>query len=233
MAGFNKRVETFAEALEGLTDGMTIVVGGFGLCGIPENLIARVQAMGVKGLTVISNNCGVDDFGLGLLLKERQIRRMIASYVGENAEFERQLLSGQLEVELTPQGTLAERIRAGGAGIPAFYTATGYGTSVAEGKEVREFNGRHYILEEAITADFALVKGWKADWYGNVVYHHTAQNFNPTVAAAARTTVVEVEEIVAPGTFEPSTIHTPGIYVDRLIRGRSEKRIEKLTTRMA
>lgn len=233
MAGFDKRVDTYEEALEGLTDGMTIVVGGFGLCGIPENLIARVCAMGVKGLTVVSNNCGVDDFGLGLLLKERQIKRMIASYVGENAEFERQLLSRELEVELTPQGTLAERIRAGGAGIPAFYTATGYGTPVAEGKEVRVFKGRQYILEEAITADYALVKGWKADWYGNVVYRNTAQNFNPAAAMAARTTVVEVEEIVAPGALDPSAIHTPGIYVDRLIRGRFEKRIEKVTSRAA
>jgi 3-oxoacid CoA-transferase subunit A len=231
MAGFDKRVGTYEAALADLADGMTIIVGGFGLCGIPENLIAQVRAMGVKGLTVVSNNCGVDDFGLGLLLKERQIRRMIASYVGENAEFERQLLSGELEVELTPQGTLAERIRAGGAGIPAFYTATGYGTPVAEGKEVREFKGRNFILEQAITADFALVKGWKADWYGNVVYRHTAQNFNPAAATAARTTVVEVEEIVAPGAIEPSMIHTPGIYVDRLIQGRFEKRIEKITTR--
>ena len=230
MAGFDKRVDTYEQALEGLTDGMTMVVGGFGLCGIPENLIARVRAMGVKGLTVVSNNCGVDDFGLGLLLKERQIKRMIASYVGENAEFERQLLSGELEVELTPQGTLAERIRAGGAGIPAFYTATGYGTPIAEGKEVRVFKGRRYILEEAITAEFALVKGWKADWYGNVIYRHTAQNFNPAAATAARTTVVEVEEIVEPGALEPATIHTPGIYVDRVIRGRFEKRIEKITT---
>lgn len=231
MAGFDKRVGSYEEALAGLADGMTIVSGGFGLCGIPENLIAQVQRLGVRGLTVVSNNCGVDDFGLGLLLKERQISKMIASYVGENAEFERQLLSGELEVELTPQGTLAEKIRAGGAGIPAFYTATGYGTPVGDGKEVREFKGRKYILEEAITADFALVKGWKADWYGNVIYRHTAQNFNPAAAMAGRLTVVEVEEIVAPGTLEPSQIHTPGIYVDRLIQGRFEKRIEKLTVR--
>lgn len=233
MAGFDKRIDSYEQALEGLTDGMTIIAGGFGLCGIPENLIARVRAMGVKELTVVSNNCGVDDFGLGLLLKDRQIKRMIASYVGENAEFERQLLSGELEVELTPQGTLAERIRAGGAGIPAFYTATGYGTPISGGKEVREFKGRRYILEEAITADFALVKGWRADWYGNVVYRHTAQNFNPAAAMAARTTVVEVEEIVAPGSLEPSMIHTPGIYVDRLIQGHFAKRIEKITTRIA
>lgn len=233
MAGFDKRIDTYEKALEGLTDGMTLIVGGFGLCGIPENLIAQVRAMGVKGLTVVSNNCGVDDFGLGLLLKERQISRMIASYVGENAEFERQLLSGELEVELTPQGTLAERIRAGGAGIAAFYTATGYGTPIAEGKEVREFNGRRYILEQAITADFALVKGWKSDWYGNTVYRHTARNFNPAAATAARTTVMEVEEIVEPGSLAPDVIDTPGIYVHRLIQGRYEKRIEKITTRAA
>jgi 3-oxoacid CoA-transferase subunit A len=190
MAGFDKRVASYEAALAGLSDGMTVVAGGFGLCGIPENLIAQVCTMGVKALTVVSNNCGVDDFGLGLLLKDRQIKKMIASYVGENAEFERQLLSGELEVELTPQGTLAERIRAGGAGIPAFYTATGYGTPVGEGKEAREFKGRKYILEEAIVADFALVKGWKADWYGNVIYRDTAQNFNPAAATAGRITVV-------------------------------------------
>lgn len=233
MAGFDKRVGSYEEALAGLTNGMTIVAGGFGLCGVPENLIAHIRKLGVKGLTVVSNNCGVDDFGLGVLLKDRQIRKMIASYVGENAEFERQLLSGELEVELTPQGTLAEKMRAGGAGIPAFYTATGYGTPVGEGKEVREFSGRNYILEESITADFAIVKGWKADWYGNVVYRHTAQNFNPVAATAGKITVVEVEEIVAPGTLDPSQIHTPGIYVDRLIQGRFEKRIEKLTVRTA
>ena len=233
MAGFDKRVGSYDAALAGLTHGMTLVAGGFGLCGIPENLIAQIRTMGVKGLTVVSNNCGVDDFGLGLLLKHRQIKKMIASYVGENAEFERQLLSGELEVELTPQGTLAEKIRAGGAGIPAFYTATGYGTPVGEGKEVREFRGRHYILEQSITADFAIVKGWKADWYGNIVYRHTAQNFNPAVATAGRITVAEVEEIVEPGALEPGQIHTPGIYVDRLIQSRFEKRIEKLTVRAA
>ncbi|HMN43800.1 MAG TPA: CoA transferase subunit A [Povalibacter sp.] len=233
MAGFDKRVDSYEAALAGLTDNMTVIAGGFGLCGIPENLIAQIRRLGVKGLTVVSNNCGVDDFGLGVLLKDRQIRKMIASYVGENAEFERQLLSGELEVELTPQGTLAEKIRAGGAGIPAFFTATGYGTPVGENKEVREFNGRRYILEQSITADFAIVKGWKADWYGNVVYRHTAQNFNPAAATAGRITVVEVEEIVPPGQLEPSQIHTPGIYVDRLIQGRFEKRIEKRTTRAA
>ncbi|WP_349618510.1 CoA transferase subunit A [Azotobacter salinestris] len=231
MAGLDKRVNTYEEALAGLTDGMTVLAGGFGLCGIPENLIAEIRRRQVKGLTVVSNNCGIDGFGLGVLLEDRQIRRMIASYVGENALFERQLLDGELEVELTPQGTLAEKLRAGGAGIPAFYTATGYGTPVAEGKEVREFNGRRYILEEAISGDFAIVKGWKADHFGNVVYRHTAQNFNPVVASAGRITVVEVEEIVAPGELEPSQIHTLGIYVDRVILGRFEKRIEKRTVR--
>jgi len=233
MAGFDKRVGTYEEALVGLSDGMTLVVGGFGLCGIPENLIAQIRQMGVKDLTVVSNNCGVDGFGLGLLLETRQIRKVIASYVGENAEFERQLLAGEIEVVLTPQGTLAEKMRAGGAGIPAFFTATGYGTPVGEGKEVRDFKGRHYILEEAITADFAIVKGWKADWYGNVVYRHTAQNFNSPAATAGRVTVVEVEEIVKPGALDPNHIHTPGIYVDRLIQGRFEKRIERRTVRAA
>jgi len=231
MAGLDKRVKTYAEALAGLTDGMTVLAGGFGLCGIPENLIAEIRRQQVKGLTVVSNNCGIDGFGLGVLLEDRQIRKMIASYVGENALFERQLLDGELEVELTPQGTLAEKLRAGGAGIPAFYTATGYGTPVADGKEVREIRGKHYILEEAITGDFAIVKGWKADHFGNVVYRHTAQNFNPVVAAAGKITVVEVEEIVAPGELEPSQIHTPGIYVDRVILGHFEKRIEKRTVR--
>jgi 3-oxoacid CoA-transferase subunit A len=231
MAGFDKRVGSYEEAMAGLTDNMTLVAGGFGLCGIPENLIVQVNKMGVRGLTVISNNCGIDDFGLGILLKTHQIKKMMASYVGENAEFERQLLSGELEVELIPQGTLAEKIRAGGAGIPAFFTATGYGTPIGANKEVREFNGRNYILEESLTADFAIVKGWKADWYGNVIYRHTAQNFNPAVATAGRVTVVEVEEIVEPGKLEPSQIHTPGIYVDRLIQSTFEKRIEQRTTR--
>lgn len=231
MAGLDKRVATYEEALDGLTDGMTVLSGGFGLCGVPENLIAEIHRRNVTGLTVVSNNCGVDGFGLGVLLEKRQIRKMIASYVGENALFERQLLDGELEVELTPQGTLAEKMRAGGAGIPAFYTATGYGTQVADGKESRAFAGRHYILEEAITGDFAIVKGWKADRFGNVVYRHTAQNFNPVVAMAGKVTVVEVEEIVEPGELEPSQIHTPGIFVDRLIQGRFEKRIEKRTLR--
>ena len=231
MAGFDKRVSSYAEALEGLQDGMTVLAGGFGLCGIPENLIEEIKRKGTRDLTVVSNNCGIDGFGLGLLLEDRQIRKMIASYVGENALFERQLLDGELEVELTPQGTLAEKMRAGGAGIPAFYTATGYGTPIAEGKEVREFNGRHYILEEAIRGDFAIVKAWKADHFGNLVYRHTAQNFNPLAAAAGRITVVEVEEIVEPGELDPAQIHTPGIYVDRLICGIFEKRIEKRTVR--
>ncbi len=231
MSGFDKVVGSYEEALAGLTDGMTIIAGGFGLCGIPEGLIAQIKTMGTRGLTVVSNNAGVDGFGLGLLLEARQIKKMIASYVGENALFEQQLLSGELEVELTPQGTLAEKMRAGGAGIPAFFTATGYGTPVGEGKEVREFNGRHYILEESITGDFAIVKGWKADRFGNVVYRHTAQNFNPMAATAGKITVVEVEEIVEPGELEPSQIHTPGIYVNRVIQGTFEKRIEQRTVR--
>ena len=229
MAGLDKRVATYHEALEGLTSEMTILAGGFGLCGIPENLIAEVSHRGVTGLTVVSNNCGVDGFGLGVLLETRQIRKVVASYVGENALFEKQVLNGELEVILTPQGTLAEQLRAGGAGIPAFFTATGYGTPVAEGKEVREFNGRPYIMEQAITGDFALVKGWKADWYGNVIYRHTAQNFNPLMAAAGKITVVEVEEIVPPGELEPATIHTPGIFVNRVIQGKFEKLIEQRT----
>ena len=222
MAGLDKRVASYEAALEGLTDGMTVLAGGFGLCGIPENLIAEVKRRNVQGLTVVSNNCGVDGFGLGILLETRQVRKVVASYVGENALFAQQALSGELQVELTPQGTLAEKVRAGGAGIPGFYTATGYGTPVAEGKEVRQFAGKHYILEEAITGDFAL---------GNVIYRHTAQNFNPLMAAAGRITVVEVEEIVPPGELPPSSIHTPGIYVDRLIVGQFEKRIEQRTLR--
>lgn len=229
MAGFDKVVATYDQALAGLRDGMTVLAGGFGLCGIPEGCIAQMKKMGVRDLTLVSNNCGVDDFGLGLLLQDRQIKKMIASYVGENALFEEQLLNGELEVELTPQGTLAERMRAGGAGIPAFYTATGYGTPVGEGKETREFNGRKHILEQAITGDFAIVKGWKADRYGNVIYRRTAQNFNPMVAAAGKITVAEVEQIVAPGELDPAQVHTPGIYVDRLIQGVFEKRIEQRT----
>ncbi|EWG98852.1 CoA transferase subunit A [Halomonas sp. BC04] len=231
MAGFDKRVYSYEEAMQGIESGMTVLAGGFGLCGIPENLIAEIKRRGVKDLTVVSNNCGVDGFGLGLLLEDRQISKIYASYVGENALFEQQMLNNEIEVVLTPQGTLAERMRAGGAGIPAFYTATGYGTPIGEGKEVREFNGRHYILEEGIIGDFAIVKGWKADRYGNVVYRHTAQNFNPMAATAGKITVVEVEEIVEPGELEPSQIHTPGIYVDRIIQGSFEKRIEKRTVR--
>ncbi|SHH76619.1 CoA transferase subunit A [Ferrimonas marina] len=231
MSGFDKVVTSYDEALAGLSDNMTVIAGGFGLCGIPEGLIAQIKKMGTRGLTVVSNNAGVDGFGLGILLEDHQIKKMIASYVGENALFEQQLLSGELEVELTPQGTLAEKMRAGGAGIPAFYTATGYGTPVGEGKEVRQFNGRNFILEESITGDFAIVKGWKADRYGNVIYRHTAQNFNPMAATAGKITVVEVEEIVEPGELEPSQIHTPGIFVDRIIQGRFEKRIEQRTVR--
>lgn len=229
MAGFNKVVNSYQEAMAGLEDGMTVIAGGFGLCGIPEGLIAEIKSMGTKELTFVSNNCGVDDFGLGLLLQDKQIKKMISSYVGENAEFERQFLSGELEVELTPQGTLAEKMRAGGAGIPAFYTATGYGTPVAEGKDVREFNGRNYILEESITGDFAIVRAWKADKIGNLVYRDTAMNFNPMAATAGKITVVEVEEIVEVGEIPQTEIHTPGIYVNRIIKGSFEKRIERLT----
>ena len=233
MSGFDKVVSGYDEAVEGIADGMTILVGGFGLCGIPENLIAAVKDAGVTGLTAVSNNCGVDDFGLGVLLEDRQITKMVSSYVGENQRFMDQLLDGSLDVELTPQGTLAEKMRAGGAGIPAFYTATGYGTAVGDGKDVREFDGRNYILEEAITGDFALVKAWKADRYGNAVYRGTARNFNPEAATAGKITVMEVEEIVEPGELDPAEIHTHGIYVDRLIQGEFEKRIEQRTVREA
>lgn len=227
MPGFNKVVDSYEAAMAGLQDGMTVIAGGFGLCGIPEGLIAQIKKMHTKGLTVVSNNCGVDGFGLGLLLEDKQIKKMISSYVGENALFEQQLLNGELEVELTPQGTLAEKMRAGGAGIPAFYTATGFGTPVGEGKETRQFNGRDYILEESITGDFAIVKAYKADRYGNCIYRHTAQNFNPMAATAGKITVLEVEEIVEPGELSPSDIHTPGIYIDRVIVGNFEKRIER------
>ncbi len=229
MSGFNKLVGSYQEAMAGLEDGMTVIAGGFGLCGIPENLISEIKNKGTTDLTFVSNNCGVDGFGLGVLLEDKQIKKMVSSYVGENKLFEEQLLAGELEVELTPQGTLAEKMRAGGAGIPAFYTATGYGTPVGEGKEVKEFNGRKYIMEEAITGDFAIVKAWKADTFGNLVYRHTAQNFNPMAATAGKITVVEVEEIVEPGELDPAHIHTPGIYVDRLILGTFEKRIEQRT----
>jgi 3-oxoacid CoA-transferase subunit A len=221
-------------ALEGVKDNMTVLVGGFGLCGIPENLILGLRDSKAKGLTCVSNNAGVDDFGLGLLLQTRQIKKMISSYVGENALFEKQFLSGELEVELTPQGTLAERLRAGGAGIPAFFTPTGVGTVVAEGKEVREFNGRPYVMERAITGDFALVKAWKGDKFGNLVFRKTARNFNPMVATAGKITVVEVEELVEVGEIPPDQVHTPGIFVQRIIKGPSyEKRIEQKTVRKA
>ncbi|AFT67274.1 CoA transferase subunit A [Cycloclasticus sp. P1] len=229
MSGFNKVVSSYQEAMAGLADNMTIIAGGFGLCGIPEGLISEIKHSGVKGLTIVSNNCGTDHFGLGMLLEDKQIKKMVSSYVGENAEFERQYLSGELEVELTPQGTLAEKMRAGGAGIPAFYTATGVGTLVAEGKELKQFNGRDYILEESISGDFAIVKAWKADKTGNLIYRNTAMNFNPMAATAGKISVVEVEEIVKVGELDPNHIHTPGIYVDRIIQGSFEKRIEKIT----
>ncbi len=231
MAGFNKVVDSYEAAMAGLEDNMTIIAGGFGLSGNPENLIKEIKRKGTKGLTVISNNCGTTEHGLGILLFDKQIKKMVASYVGENANFETQMMSGELEVELTPQGTLAEKMRAGGAGIPAFFTATGYGTPVAEGKEVREFNGRNYILEEAVTGDFAIVKAWKADTFGNLVFRKTARNFNPLAATAGKITVVEVEEIVEPGELDPDEIHTPGIYVNRLIKGTFEKIIEQRTVR--
>ncbi len=220
-------------ALAGLVaDGQTLAVGGFGLCGIPEALIAALRDSGVRDLTVISNNAGVDGFGLGLLLETRQIRKMISSYVGENKEFERQFLSGELELEFNPQGTLAERLRAGGAGIPAFYTATGYGTVVAEGKETRQFDGRHYVLETALVADEALVKAWKADTAGNLVFSKTARNFNPACAMAGKVCVAEVEEIVEVGAIDPDQVHLPGIYVDRIVHNPTpEKRIEQRTVR--
>ncbi len=222
-------------ALDGLLhDNMTIMAGGFGLCGIPEHCITAIKAAGVKGLTVISNNCGVDEFGLGILLKDHQISKMISSYVGENKTFEQQYLSGELAIEFNPQGTLAERIRAGGAGIPAFYTKTGVGTIVAEGKEVREFGGETYVMETGLRADLSIVKAWKADKAGNLVFRKTARNFNPMMAAAGKTTVVEVEELVEVGELNPDHIHTPGIYVQRLFVGTAyEKRIEQRTVRKA
>lgn len=228
----NKVVSGPQQALAGMKDGMTLMLGGFGLCGIPENSIAELVKMGVKDLICISNNAGVDDFGLGLLLQKRQIRKMISSYVGENDLFERLMLSGELEVDLIPQGSLAERCRAGGAGIPAFFTPAGYGTEVAEGKEVRVFNGKPHILEMALTADFAIVKAWKGDHYGNLIYKGTARNFNPMMAMAGKITVVEVEELVEPGELDPNFIHTPGIFVNRIFQGEKfEKRIEKRTVR--
>jgi 3-oxoacid CoA-transferase subunit A len=220
---------SFTDAVKDIKDGATIMVGGFGLCGIPENLILALVETGVKDLTVISNNCGVDDWGLGLLLKNKQIKKMIGSYVGENKEFERQVLSGEIEVELVPQGTLAEKIRAGGAGIPAFYTPAGVGTPVAEGKETRLFNGKEYLLEEAYSADFSLVRAWKADKMGNLIYNQTARNFNPMIAAAGKVTIAEVEELYEIGELNPDHVHTPSIYVQGLIIGTQEKRIERLT----
>ena len=228
----NKVVTTVSEAVRGIEDNMTLMLGGFGLCGIPENSIAELVRTGVSGLTCISNNAGVDDFGLGLLLQNKQIKKMISSYVGENDEFERQMLSGELEVDLIPQGSLAERCRAGGAGIPAFYTPAGYGTEVAEGKEVRIFNGKPHILESALHADYAIVKAWKGDTEGNLVFKATARNFNPMMAMAGKITIAEVEELVPAGTLNPNEIHTPGIFVQHIFQGtRFEKRIEQRTTR--
>jgi 3-oxoacid CoA-transferase subunit A len=248
----NKVHESAIDAVRDIPDGATILAGGFGLCGIPENAIAALRQLGPKGLTVVSNNCGVDDFGLGILLHNKQIKRMVSSYVGENKEFERQYLSGELEVELTPQGTLAERIRAGGAGIPAFYTPTGVHTAISDGgmpvlynpdgsvkkhsdkKEIRTFDGRDYVLEPAIRGDFALVKAWKGDRYGNLVYRHTAMNFNPMMATAATVTIAEVEELVPVGSIDPGQVHTPGIFVQRIFQGaRYEKRIERRTVQKA
>jgi 3-oxoacid CoA-transferase subunit A len=228
----NKVLDNVEQALEGLEDNMTLMLGGFGLCGIPENSIAQMVKMGVTGLTCISNNAGVDDFGLGLLLQNRQIKKMISSYVGENDEFERQMLSGELEVDLIPQGSLAERCRAGGAGIPAFFTPAGFGTEVAEGKEVRDFGGKPHILESALTADFAIVKAWKGDTEGNLLFKATARNFNPMMAMAGKITVAEVEELVPAGELDPNTIHTAGIFVQRIFQGEKfEKRIEQRTVR--
>ena len=228
----NKKVQNVEEALRDVKDGMTIMLGGFGLSGIPENCIAELVKKGTTGLTCISNNAGVDDFGLGLLLHKRQIDKMISSYVGENAEFERQMLSGELEVELTPQGTLAEKCRAAQAGIPAFFTPAGYGTEVAEGKEAREFNGKMHIMEEAYKADFAIVKAWKGDEAGNLIFKGTARNFNACMAGAAKITIAEVEELVPVGELDPNFIHTPGIFVQRIFQGEKyEKRIEQRTTR--
>ena len=248
----NKVFSSALEAVKDVHDGATLLAGGFGLCGIPENSIAALRELGPKNLTVVSNNCGVDDFGLGLLLRNKQIAKMISSYVGENKEFERQYLSGELEVELCPQGTLAERLRAGGAGIPAFFTPTGAGTAVSDGglplryasdgsvaklsekKEIRDFNGKPHVLEPAITGDFAIVKAWKGDRFGNLVYRHTAMNFNPMCAAAGKVTIAEVEELVEVGALEPGAIHTPGIFVTRIYKGsRYEKRIERRTVRKA
>ena len=228
----NKLVENAEAAIADINDGAILMLGGFGLCGIPENCLAALLKKGVKDLTCISNNAGVDDFGIGWLLKTKQVRKMIASYVGENAEFERQLLSGELQVDLIPQGTLAERIRAGGAGIPAFFTPAGVGTEIAEGKELREFEGKQYLMEQWLKADFAIVKAWKGDTSGNLIYKGTARNFNPMMATAGKITIAEVEELVPVGSLDPNEIHTPGIYVDRIFQGNGyEKRIEQRTLR--
>ena len=227
-----KKVDNAQEALEGIKDGMTLMLGGFGLCGIPENSIRELVLRNVKNITCISNNAGVDDFGLGLLLQKKQIKKMISSYVGENEEFERQMLSGELEVELTPQGTLAEKCRAAQAGIPAFFTPAGYGTEVAEGKESREFDGKMYILEKAFKADYSIVKAWKGDEAGNLIFKGTARNFNPCMAGAAAITIAEVEELVPVGELDPNQIHIPGVFVQRIFQGEKyEKRIEQRTTR--
>jgi 3-oxoacid CoA-transferase subunit A len=228
----NKLVANVQEAVQDIESGMTLMLGGFGLCGIPENCIAALVEKGINDLTCISNNAGVDDFGLGLLLQKRQIKKMISSYVGENDEFERQMLSGELEVDLIPQGSLAARCQAGGSGVPAFFTPAGYGTEVAFGKEVRYFNGKPHLLEHALTADFAIVKAWKGDCYGNLLFKGTARNFNPLMAMAGKITIAEVEELVEPGELDPNTIHTPGIFVQRIFQGEKyEKRIEQRTTR--
>jgi len=227
-----RKVNSVEEALQGITNNMTIMLGGFGLCGIPENSIAHLVKLGVSNLTCISNNAGVDDFGLGLLLQKKQIKKMISSYVGENAEFERQMLSGELDVELTPQGTLAEKCRAAQHGIPAFFTPAGFGTEVAEGKETREFNGKMYVMEKAFNADFAIVKAWKGDEAGNLIFKGTARNFNACMAGAAKITIAEVEELVPAGTLDPNQIHIPGIMVNRIFQGNNfEKRIEQRTVR--
>lgn len=228
----NKTVASVEQALQGTTDNMTFMIGGFGLCGIPENTISQLVRLGLKGLTCISNNAGVDDFGLGLLLQKRQIKKMVSSYVGENDEFERQMLSGELDVELIPQGTLAERCRAAQSGFPAIYTPAGYGTEVAEGKETREFDGKMYVLEHAFKADFAFVKAWKGDEAGNLIFKGTARNFNPNMCGAAKITVVEVEELLPVGSLDPNQIHIPGIFVQRIFQGQAyEKRIEQRTVR--
>jgi 3-oxoacid CoA-transferase subunit A len=228
----DKRISSAEQAIANLRDGMTLLMGGFGLCGIPEKLIAAVLAKGTRNLTIVSNNAGVDGFGIGLLLQNHQVKKMISTYVGENKLFEQLVLSGELQVELNPQGTLAERLRAGGAGIPAFYTPTGFGTMVAEGKETREFDGRQCVLEHALRGDFALIKAWKGDWWGNLVFRKTARNFNPMMATAADCVVAEVEELVAPGQLDPDQVHTPGIFVNAILQGAAyEKRIEKRTTR--